>query len=163
MQIIIKIFAIPYRGKSITLQVEPDDTIENIKAKIQDKLGIEPDCQILTKFLSGKKYDHDDYTLRDYDIYDNATLSLYPIAKYTLCYVFYNDLGDKFEIKTYNKYDNCDVKTIKEAIYEILGIVSAYQQLSFNGRILDDNSSINIGAEIKLTIKMNGKIFEYLK
>ena len=155
MQIFIKVQANPFNGKSIVLGVEPDDTLENIKAKIQDKLGILPDLQILKKpFRFSEKLEHDDYTLKDYHIYKGDTLELYPIYKFTLCYVFYNDFGDKFEIKTYNDYDEYGVTFIKEAIREILGIDPSYQQLSFNGRILDDNSTIKRGVEIKLIIKI---------
>ena len=81
MHVTVKIL----KRKFITLRVNPDDMIEDIKKKIQDKESILPGHQSL--FFNGRPLQND-RTLADYMIPRKATIYLYLKGMYIYAYIY---------------------------------------------------------------------------
>ena len=131
MQIFVKTLS----GKTITLHVRSDDTIEQIKSKIQDKEGIPPDEQRL--IYSAKKLE-DGKKLENYNIRQESTLSLLLRLKGRFIIFIKTPAGNTFTIDV-DYYDT--IKYAKMIIDHKIGFPAENIQLIFNGKQLDNDRS----------------------
>ena len=131
------------------LNVEPFNTIRDIKNKIQEKIKIDPDEQTLI-FIKNKEVLKDNVTLGDYNIESSCTLLLY-LRKNTY----------EIFVKTLNKTIVVDVEPfdtiekIKEKIYDKEGLLQYQFVLLFNGKRLEEYKTLeelNIKPESSLDV-----------
>jgi ubiquitin C len=69
----MQLFVKTLTGKTVSIEVEEGESIEDVKAKIAEKEGIPPEQQ---RLIFGGQQLQDQKTLQDYDVGDDATLHL---------------------------------------------------------------------------------------
>ncbi|KAG7359007.1 ubiquitin [Nitzschia inconspicua] len=123
------------QGKTLTLTVHPDDTIQNIKNKVEKKENIPVDDQRLA--FRGKELNKPKSTLNDNGIHHGDTLDLEPMT------IYVRTPGGKKTITFDNVEPTETIRDIKDRVYGEEGIPVGDQRLLFKNRSLDkDNRTL---------------------
>ena len=149
-----EIFVKTLTGKVITLNVELNDSVENVKENLQDEEGISPSQQHLI-FRSQELKDH--LTLRDYKVSHLSTLHLRFEGELDRILINVEISNEKKIYIDVSPSD--DFECVKKKIYEKEGIPIDHQRLSFVGKeVVDDHRPLSeYDNQIELTLRLDVK------
>jgi len=153
----MQLFVKTLTGKTVSVEVEEGESIEDVKAKIAEKEGIPPEQQ---RLIFGGQQLQDGKTLDDYDVGDDATLHLVLRLRGGMQLFVKTLTGKTVSVEV---EEGESIEDVKAKIAEKEGIPPEQQRLIFGGQQLQDGKTLDdydVGddATLHLVLRLRGGI-----
>jgi len=153
----MQLFVKTLTGKTVSIEVEEGESIEDVKAKIAEKEGIPPEQQ---RLIFGGQQLQDSKTLDDYDVGDDSTLHLVLRLRGGMQLFVKTLTGKTVSIEV---EEGESIEDVKAKIAEKEGIPPEQQRLIFGGQQLQDSKTLDdydVGDDstLHLVLRLRGGI-----